>query len=425
MSPTTDPLGLEHVGGTGPGRPPDKILNELVSIDDARYICVKDLNGKASTINSFLLHKQLGGLIGDVDEVRRLFSGDLRITTKSAKQTRDILKLKTLCGRSVEITAPFWWNTCVGIAYGECIGSMTSDEIIEGIHSIPGNPKVAMVKHFTRPEGGRFVNLNLAKFTFATKTLPAEIKLGYENAKVRLFIPEPLRCYACQDYGHGKNKCTAAAHCAKCDSVEHDRDNCPEGTAPKCHNCGLDHTSWSRDCAVYKHEKEICTYKVTKDVSYRAARIAVDKQVKETFAAKAAASATPYAPAKPVMDDCSTQTPLTFPPLPDLLNVPFMSFEMAALYRALPNQMLGKLRKVVVEDITPGGPSPKPSTSATAETQMNFDDIVNELPIGPGYGVKSVIVQAPKDKSTGKVKKSRRHVESNQAKCELETYLKN
>lgn len=45
----TDPLGLDSVGGTGPGRPPDpgKVdLDTLVSIDDARHIQVHDLNEK-------------------------------------------------------------------------------------------------------------------------------------------------------------------------------------------------------------------------------------------------------------------------------------------------------------------------------------------------------------------------------------------
>ena len=387
----TDPLGLDSVGGTGPGRPPDpgKVdLDTLVSIDDARHIQVHDLKGKATSINSFLLYKYIDGLIGEVDEVKKLFSGDLQIKTKNGKQTHALINLKEFCGRNVNITAPFWWNTCQGIVYFDGLSTMTSEEIINGLESIPGNPKIAMVKHFTRQDAGRTVNLNLAIFTFATKTLPDELKFGYQNSKVRLYIPNPRRCFICQEFGHGKSKCpnTDKAVCANCDSNDHERDACPENAVPKCHNCKLEHPSWSKDCAIFKHEKDICEYKVSNDVFFGAARIAVDKRVSDSYAAKAAAAAKVAAatatatPAKPVMENCETQTPLTFPPMPDLFNIPIMDAKLAAVYRALPWQMLDYTKAGIYRKVTDVDISDKPAQSS-ASTDMDFEVISEATPI--------------------------------------------
>ncbi|GBN76899.1 hypothetical protein AVEN_11238-1 [Araneus ventricosus] len=87
---------------------------------------------------------------------------------------------------------------------------------------------------------------------------------------VRAYIPNPLRCFNCQRFGHSKLPCRGTLTCARCAEVGHDSTDCT--AQEKCINCKGNHTSFSRDCSVWKQEKEIITTKITKQISYPEAR---------------------------------------------------------------------------------------------------------------------------------------------------------
>ena len=49
--------------------------------------------------------------------------------------------------------------------------------------------------------------------TFHGSTVPSEINVGFMKVKVSPFIPNPLRCFGCQQFGHHKNNCQNASKC--------------------------------------------------------------------------------------------------------------------------------------------------------------------------------------------------------------------
>lgn len=98
--------------------------------------------------------------------------------------------------------------------------------------------------------------------TFDAPEPPQEIKIGYTISKVEKYIPNPLRCFNCQRYGHGKNQCSRKLVCGKCgeNDPNHTELTCPNET--NCSNCKQNHSAASRDCEVWK--KEILKIKHTK-----------------------------------------------------------------------------------------------------------------------------------------------------------------
>ncbi|GFO14939.1 RNA-directed DNA polymerase from mobile element jockey [Plakobranchus ocellatus] len=50
--------------------------------------------------------------------------------------------------------------------------------------------------------------------TFDSPKPPSRIRAGYLTLDVRPYVPLPMRCYKCQRYGHGKDRCKkpAAVH---------------------------------------------------------------------------------------------------------------------------------------------------------------------------------------------------------------------
>ena len=99
------------------------------------------------------------------------------------------------------------------------------------------------------------------------------------RAALRVLVPNPLRCFKCQRFGHGSSTCRQSARCQQCGQTPHDGSEC---SAPKvCLSCGSsDHTVSSSQCPIWKEEKAICEVKAKSGVSYPEAR----RQVKATTA---------------------------------------------------------------------------------------------------------------------------------------------
>ena len=82
---------------------------------------------------------------------------------------------------------------------------------------------------------------NTYALTFNSPYLPTVVKMGFMQVKVDVYIPNPLRCYNCQVFGHYENKCGSHPVCCNCGEPEH----CgPSGVCDKSAkyvNCLSDH----------------------------------------------------------------------------------------------------------------------------------------------------------------------------------------
>ncbi|GBM79597.1 hypothetical protein AVEN_146238-1 [Araneus ventricosus] len=79
---------------------------------------------------------------------------------------------------------------------------------------------------------------------------------------VRTYIPNSLRCFKCQRFGHSKTSCRGTLTCGRCAEVGHESTDCTR--TEKCVNCKGEHTSFSRNCFAWKQEKEIISTKIKK-----------------------------------------------------------------------------------------------------------------------------------------------------------------
>ena len=84
--------------------------------------------------------------------------------------------------------------------------------------------------------------------------VPSSIRIGFLGTfQIKDYIPEPMRCFKCQRFGHHKAQCTSEIRCAIC-SGRHDTDACiqkhkdGQQTTAKCPNCGKGHHAWYTRC---------------------------------------------------------------------------------------------------------------------------------------------------------------------------------
>ena len=311
-----DPPGPPPSGG-GPASPPSgesaapagpsvvrgdslPVFLPIIDPQNATFVTLHCESQKLASLNSFLIRKVIDGCAGSVDHVRKLNTGDLLIKTREVSQVRDLLKLRKFHCYDVVASVPVAQNSCKGVAYCREFVSMTETEIVYEM----SDQQVIEAKFIMRTVDGMRNKTPAVILTFGKATLPDYVNVGYERCSIRIYVPNPLRCFKCQQYRHHENSChSSEIVCGRCAERGHKSDGCIK--AAKCVNCGGPHPSTARDCPKWLVAEEVCTVKATSGVSYFEAR----KKVEELHATpRSNVSYASAATARPVMKSVGTQT---------------------------------------------------------------------------------------------------------------------
>ncbi|XP_046402573.1 uncharacterized protein LOC124168397 [Ischnura elegans] len=127
---------------------------------------------------------------------------------------------------------------------------------------------VIELRRFTRKQNDQVINTTSVILTFASDSLPDKVFVGYTSYQVRPYIPNPMRCFNCQHFGHISSRCRGTAACARCGEGKHENENC----SSNCVNCDGDHPVYSCDCPKLMGEKKIVKIKTLEKISYFEAR---------------------------------------------------------------------------------------------------------------------------------------------------------
>ena len=111
---------------------------------------------------------------------------------------------------------------------------------------------VVGVNRVTLKKEGKVIPTSTLFLTFGSPELPKEITVGYLKVKVDLFVPNPMRCFNCNKFGHTSQRCKVAAKCTGCGKDKHEG----QCEGPKlCSNCNGPHASSAKDCPVWQKVK--------------------------------------------------------------------------------------------------------------------------------------------------------------------------
>lgn len=224
-------------------------------------------NSKLSTVSPFLVSKSILGIAGSVKHIKKLPSGDLLIETATPAQSRNLLKTNMLAHIPVTVSPHASLNSSKGVIYCPDLMDIGDNEILEEL----GPQGLTAIFRIKTKRDEKVVPTPLFILTFAKSTLPNDIMIGYLRVKIRPYIPNPLRCFRCQRFGHGTAACRGAPTCNKCGSGEHASESCT-AKQKKCVNCKGDHAAYSKTCTEWIKEKEIQRIKVLDNISFAEAR---------------------------------------------------------------------------------------------------------------------------------------------------------
>ncbi|XP_055936621.1 uncharacterized protein LOC129966231 [Argiope bruennichi] len=179
---------------------------------------VSEKNENFNSVSPFLVQRAFTATVGEVSSIRKMRSGDLLVEVNSKKQAQQILKLKALA------TIPVTVSPHTSLNYSK--GVITCGELfnvpLEEISAELKHQGVTNVQQISIRRDGQILPTKHYILTFHSPTLPEFIYAGYIKLPVRHYIPNPLRCFQCQRFGHSKANCRGTLTCARCAEKGHD-----------------------------------------------------------------------------------------------------------------------------------------------------------------------------------------------------------
>ena len=238
---------MTGIGQTGPGvhggggKPPLRITD----FTNVRKLIIKptDENVKLTNLTPYAISKFLEFIIGSEGPPRSTSgrhapvpspqgitysylknSGCILVKTVDSKQTNKLVKTTKFGDYDVSVFAPVGMNTVKGVVNVRGFNQTSEEEIVNEQKS----NQVIAARHFSRKlENRTYAKTNTVTLTFLSPKLPEKIKIGMLIVDVRVYIPNPRRCYECFKFGHISKFCRNKPEnkiCGNCKGVHETRD---------------------------------------------------------------------------------------------------------------------------------------------------------------------------------------------------------
>ena len=121
----------------------------------------------------------------------------------SEKHPTCLLKSTIFCNVPIKVISHASLNSSKGVIRCRELEGVTEEEICEHLSS----QGVTSVRRIKVRRNNELLPTNTFILTFDVPILPPSIKSGYLSIPIETFIPNPLRCFKCQRFGHGQNTC--------------------------------------------------------------------------------------------------------------------------------------------------------------------------------------------------------------------------
>jgi hypothetical protein len=199
--------------------------------------------------------------------VTKLKSGDLLVHVDSQSKSERLLKVKTFSNVTVTVQAHKTLNSSKGVVKSRELDTCTEEELVKGVEGVTHARRIYITRDGKKTATRSWV------LTFDSPKPPTSLRVEYLELEVRPFVPNPMRCFNCQRFGHSKQFCRREAVCPQCGKAGHAEEKCT--ASPRCPNCQGTHSAFSKECPKWREEKAILTHRAHHGGTFAEARAAV------------------------------------------------------------------------------------------------------------------------------------------------------
>lgn len=235
------------------------LINKVLNYP--RFFIIKRTDEESfSKISPFIIYKSLSAYFGTLKETRKLSDGNILIEVNNQKQSEMAINFDKLFNYGVSTTPHLSLNIIKGLVTCKELLLCSDEEIVSELHQqgVVGVYRL-LSKNDKTPTGTFIMSFNL-------HSLPKILYAGYIPLRVRVYIPNPLRCFTCNKFGHSAAKCKNPPSCPSCGHEPHEGSEC--NPLKICPNCSESHSPRYRGCSSFKNEFEIQKIRVKDNISY-------------------------------------------------------------------------------------------------------------------------------------------------------------
>ena len=160
-----------------------------------------------SKLSPFAVQNGFLVVAGTLKSIKRL--RDFLVECGKRAQAQNLLPTNRFIDRPVRVLIHKTLNSSQGVIRCRDLADMSEVEIRDELK----DQGVVGVNRVTLKKEGKVIPTNTLFLTFGSPELPKEITVGYLKVKVALFVPNPMRCFNCNKFGHTSQRCKVAAKC--------------------------------------------------------------------------------------------------------------------------------------------------------------------------------------------------------------------
>ena len=214
----------------------------LLNVPHFLVVKSQEENRTMADLSPFVIEKCIQSIVGHPKTIKKLKSGDLLLEV-DRKQVENLLKTTEIFDLKVKISLHNSLNSSKGVIRCSELRPCSDKEIIENLKE----QGVTGVRNVSVRRNGVIKPTNRYVLTFNTPILPKKIKVAFLSVNVEVYIPNPLRCYQCQFFGHHEDYCMKKPTCGNCGGERHCNDDRNCKNTAKCVNCNGNHPVFSHN----------------------------------------------------------------------------------------------------------------------------------------------------------------------------------
>ncbi|GFN94476.1 Gag-like protein [Plakobranchus ocellatus] len=143
------------------------------------------------------------------------------VELESNDQAKKLGAIATFLDIPVTVSPHKSLNSSKGVIRSRDLRCCSEEEMVEELSGVTHARRIKVRR------GEDKIQTDTVVLIFDSSKPPSRIRAGYLTLDVRLYVPLPMRCYKCQRYGHGKDRCKKpAAVCVRCGKGGHVERDC-------------------------------------------------------------------------------------------------------------------------------------------------------------------------------------------------------
>lgn len=163
-------------------------------------------------VSPFLIKKSISDCAGENITITK-FKDDTLLLRCTSRQAVQLLKLTSFYNQmKVKVEEHKTLNLSKGVIMCRDLKYCSDEEIKENLAS----QNVTDIYRTQRKVNGELKSTISFILTFQPPELPETVTAGYIVLRVRPYVPQPMRCFTCQKFGHTTKSCEKGAICAIC-----------------------------------------------------------------------------------------------------------------------------------------------------------------------------------------------------------------